>query len=210
MKTNLLLITATLLAFLRTAAAQNPIENELFPPDFLMSQRETLGLKEDQLRDIQAMVQDVQPKFETLKGQLEQRAKAFEEALRQAKPDITQTEEKLRAMLGQENEMKLLQMRFMLELRGKLTAEQVDKARELRQQGKAGNNPGDGLPQRLQAKFEKLRSIIEARAAGGNPPEDVVAKAREIQQLVQSGKPLDAEKELDALLSSLQETKSKP
>src|SRR5258708_4014650 len=104
MKTTLLLVATSLLAFLHTTTAQNPMESELFPPDFLFAQREALGLNESQLQDIQAIVQDVQPKFETLKGQLEERAKAFQEALHQAKPDIALTEEKLRKMLAQENE----------------------------------------------------------------------------------------------------------
>jgi Spy/CpxP family protein refolding chaperone len=187
----------------------NPFEMELFPPEFLISQHEALGLTETQLQDLQAVMQDTQPKFESLKGELEERAKALKDALHQTKPDIAQTEEKLRTMLSKENEMKLLQVHLMLTLRDKLTPEQVEKARQLRPHF---NNAGatDDLRKRLQAKFEKLRDIIEARAAGGAPPEDIVAKAREIQELMQSGKPFDAEKKLDALLSSLTAQNAKP
>ena len=135
MKTTLL-AAASLLAFLahHAFAAPIPIESELFPPDFLFAQRDALGLSETQLQDFQAIVQDVQPKFEALKGQLEERAKAFQEILHQPKPEIAQVEEKLRNKLAQENEMKVLQVRLMLDLRSKLTTEQVDKARQLRPQ----------------------------------------------------------------------------
>jgi Spy/CpxP family protein refolding chaperone len=209
MKTTIQLFAILALAFVRASAAPNPIEAEFFPPDFLISQREALGLNESQFHDIQAIMQEAPAKFETLKSQLEERVRAFQEALHQAKPDVAQTEEKLRAMLAQENEMKLAQFRLMLSLRNTLTPEQLEKARQLRPQPQAGGGP-DGLPQRLQAKFERLKSVIEARASGGQPPDEIIGKAREIQQLVQNGKPQEAEQQLDALLSSLPEAKAKP
>jgi len=159
---------------------------------------------------MQALVQEVQPKYENLLGQLGQRTAAFQENLHTVKPDVAEAEEKLRAVLAPENEMKILQVRLMVNLRNKLTPEQVEKARQLRPQYAASSKPTDGLPQRLQAKFEKLRAAIEARAAGGQPPEELVAKAREIQKTVQDNKPLEAERELDALLSSLTDAKPKP
>jgi Spy/CpxP family protein refolding chaperone len=201
----------SLVAVAQEGHAPNPIEAELFPPDFLIAQREALGLNETQLQDLQAIVQDVQPKFESLKTQLEDRGKALKEALHQPHPDSAQAEDKMRALLAQETEMKLLQLRLMLGLRSKLTPEQVDKARQLRPQySGADHNPLEGLQQRLQAKFEKLKAAVEARAAGGQPPEELINKAHEIQQLVQNNKPLEAERQLDALLSTLPEAKPKP
>jgi Spy/CpxP family protein refolding chaperone len=214
MKTTLLPITIALVAFLHTAAAQNPIENELFPPDFLMAQREALGLNENQLQDIQAIVQDVQPKFETLRGQLEERVKAFQEVLHQPKPDVGQVEEKLRSMLTQENEMKLLQVRLMLDLRSKLATEQVDKARQLLRQQQltsaAANDPRQGLPERLQKKFEQLKAAVEDRAFGGALPDEIVKEVGEIQKLAQNGQPLEAERRIDQLIVQLREGKKKP
>jgi hypothetical protein len=189
----------------------NPIEQELFPPDFLFAQREALGLSEAQLQELQTIVQNAAPKFEDLKGLLEVRTKALHEALLESKPDIAQTDEKLRAMLAQENQMKIFQVHLLLTLREKLTGEQVQKARQLRPQFTPGStNPADGLAERLQGKFQKLRTLIEARAANGQPPEDIVSKARDIQQLVQNGKPLEAERKLDELLSTLAPEKARP
>jgi Spy/CpxP family protein refolding chaperone len=187
----------------------NPIEMELFPPELLFSQHEALGLSDTQMHELQATIQDAQPKFESLKGQLEERTKALKDALHQPKPDIAQTEEKLRTMLAEENEMKVFQLHLMLTLREKLTPEQVEKARQLRPHFN-GANPNQGLAERLQAKFAKLRGLVEARAAGGAPPEEIVAKAQEIRQLVEGGKPNDAERELDALLSTLETPNAKP
>jgi Spy/CpxP family protein refolding chaperone len=213
MKTTACLLTFCAFALLRATAAPNPIESEFFPPDFLFSQHEALGLNETQIKDLQAIVQDVQPKFESLKGQLEERVKTLQDALHQPNPDIPKTEEKLRAMLSQENEMKALQLHLLLTLRGKLTPEQVDKARQLRAQTASTSTSGDptnGLRERLQAKFEQLKTAVEAQAAGGQPPEETVAKAREIQQLVQDGKPQEAENQLDALLATMPNAKAKP
>lgn len=216
MKSYLCLTAIFAITLLRAVAEPNPVESELFPPDFLMAQREALGLNETQLQDIQAIVQDVQPKFETLKGQLEERGKAFHEALHQAKADTSQAEEKLRALLTQENEMKVLQVRLMLNLRSKLTPEQVEKARQLRQQqqqpqpGTAGSDPRIGLPERLGKKFEQLKTAMQERAFGGAPPEEIVKQVGEIQRLAQEGQPLEAERRIDLLIGQLREGKKKP
>jgi hypothetical protein len=209
MKSILPLVAAASLAFLSTSSAQNPAEADLFPPDFLMVQREALGLSDTQLQDIQALMQDVQPKFEALKGQLEERGKAFQESVHQPQPDIAQVEEKLRSLLAQENEMKVLQVRLMMSVRSKLTTEQIDKARQLRQQvaQAAGNDPHDGLAQRMQKKFEQLRTAIEERAFGGAPPEEIVKQVGEIQKLAQGGQPLEAERLIDQLIAKLREGK---
>jgi hypothetical protein len=208
MKTILSFLAAAALSCLPSALAQNPLESELFPPDFLMNQREVLGLNETQLQDIQAIVQELQPKFESLKGKLEERAKAFEEALHQAKPDIEQTEERLRAMLTQENEMKLLQVHLMLTVRGKLTAEQVEKARQLRtemQQQASAKDPRQGLAERLQKKFQQLKEAVQERASGGEPSEEIKKEVGEIQRLAQNGQPLEAEHRIDELIAKLRE-----
>jgi hypothetical protein len=212
MKTLVRLFFLLTAAMLNAAAAQNPIEAELFPPDFLLNQRESLGLTEDQLHAIQSIVGDAQPKFEALKGKLEQRVADLSEALRLPKPEVAQTEEKLRALLTDENEMKLLQLRLMLTLRNSLTLEQVTKARELRRQAPPGasGDPREGLAERLQKKFEQLRTALDQRAFGGESPTDLVTAVEEIQRLAQGGQPLEAERRIDALLVRLRGEKSKP
>jgi Spy/CpxP family protein refolding chaperone len=219
MKTTLPIIALSLLALCRATAAPNSFESELFPPDFLMNQHEAIGLNETQLHEIQSVVQDAQPKFETLKSELEDRGKSLQDAVHQPTPDMAKTEELLRAFLPKENEMKLLQFHLLLTLRSKLTPDQVAKARELRAQSTSLSNsnsnsnasdPNEGLRDRLQKKFEQLKTAVQARAAGGQPPDDIIAKAHEIQQLVQDGKPQEAEKQLDALLATLPGAKPNP
>jgi hypothetical protein len=215
MKRTIHLIAALAFALLRTASAQSPIEAEMLPPDFLISQREALGLEESQVQAIQAVIQEVGPQFEKHKQVLEERTRAVQEALHQPKQDIDQTMEKVRALVTQENEMKLLQMRTMLTLRSKLTPEQLEKARPMRMHqmqqmmaaraagGPGGGNPGGEAHQRLQHKFEQLHKIIQERAAGGQPPEEIVKRAQEVHQLVQAGKLEEAERMLSEILEQL-------
>jgi Spy/CpxP family protein refolding chaperone len=214
MKITTLIITFFTLALLLlpAKAADNSFESELFPPDFLYSQREALGLNETQLHDIQAVVQDVQPKFEAVKGQMEERGKAFRDALHEANPDIAQTEDKLRTMLTQENEMKVLQIHLMLTLRSKLTPDQVAKARELRQQARqtSASDPRQGLPERLQKKFQQLKAALDQRGSVDALPEEIVKQVKEIQSLAQGGQPLEAERKVDQLISQLGDGKPKP
>ena len=216
MKNHLCLSALFAITLLRaTAAEPNPVEASMFPPEFLFSQREALGLDETQLKTMQAVIQDVQPKFEKHKTEMQEKAAALQEALRQAKPDLDQTEEKLRAVLAQEAELKTLQLRTMLALRNTLTEAQIDKARQLRQQMASSQTPGNGdprmgLPERLGKKFEQLKIAMQERAFEGQPPEEIVKQVGEIQHLAQEGQPLEAERRIDLLITQLREGKPKP
>jgi Spy/CpxP family protein refolding chaperone len=212
MKSHLCLSAIFAMTLLRAAAEPNPVEATMFPPEFLFSQREALGLDETQLQALKAVVEDAQPRFEALKGPMQEKSTALQAALQQAKPDLDQTVEKLREVLKQEAEIKTLQLRTMLALRNSLTEAQFEKARQLKQQmmQAAGNNdPHMGLPERLGKKFEQLKTAMQERAFEGAPPEEIVKQVGEIQHLAQEGQPLEAERRIDLLIIQLREGKTK-
>ena len=209
---SLLLPAAAAILSAAPAKAQNPVESQLFPPDFLISQRDALGLSDDQLQQLQSIVKEVQPKYEALKSKMEPEAAALRDALGQTKPDAADAEGKLRTLLTDENEMKLLQLRLMLSLRDNLTTEQVDKARELRKKVQAKNSAGDMkqvLMEHLQNKFRELKTALDDRDFGNESPQDVAAAVGEIQRLAKGGDPLEAEKQIDNLLTKMRGAKPK-
>jgi len=207
-----LIPAATAFLSVAPAQAQNPVESQLFPPDFLLSQREAIGLSVDQLQQLQSIVKDIQPKFEALKSKMEPESAALREALGQTKPDAAETEGKLKALLADENEMKLLQLRLMLAIRNNLTPEQLEKARELKKQAQRkpeGADTRQAMMEHLQKKFLELKSALDDRDFGKESPEDVASAVQEIQRLARSGEPLEAEKQIDNLLTKIHGGKSK-
>ena len=208
MKTIVRLFVVLAATMLNASEAENPIEAELFPADFLLAQREPLGLTEEQLRAVQSAVGEVKPRFEELRGKLDGRVADLREALSLPKPEAAQAEEKLRILLADENEMKLLQLRLMLTLRDHLTPEQVTKARELRRQAlpKAPPEAADAVRQRIIAKVESVKEGVQKWAAGGRDPSDMAKMMQEkVKPLLDAGKVGEAEAELDRLLEQLKQ-----
>jgi len=205
------------LALLSSAFGLNPIESELFPPEFLAAQHEALGLSEAQIKTLQAVVGEVGPQFDGEKSKLEGQMAALEAELKKEKIDGGAVEEKLRAMLQKETEMKMLQFHTLIKLREMLTPEQVAKARQLRQQAPAKGgaasvvprDPKDGLIERLQGKFKQLKIALDTRAFGGESPDKLAAEIAELTRLAREGEPLEAERRIDALIERLHGGKGK-
>ena len=204
----LLALIALYLAPMKAAAQE--LDAEIFPPEFLFAQREALGLSDAQLQAMDAAMQAVRGDFEKLKGQLDERAKALQEVLHQPQPGAKQAEEKLRALLAQESEVKLLHMLTMLKVRSQLTPEQLEKARQLHSQAAAQATADAGQRDRIQHKLEQLRDVAKARTETGELPPDTMERARQIQQMLMDNKGAEAEHELDELLSKIGEAKPKP
>jgi Spy/CpxP family protein refolding chaperone len=193
----------------RAAAAPEGLEAEIFPPEFLNAHREAIGLSEAQIQAIGATVQEAEASFQQHKSQLDDRAKALQEVLRQPQPEAAQAEEKLRALLAQENEIKVAHLRIMLKVRSQLTAEQLTKARAVRDQLVAQAASESEVRERLQKKLQQLRTAVEARATGGQVPQEIVDRAGQIQQLLRDGKVPEAERQLDELLGQVTGEKPK-
>ncbi len=187
------------------AIAAEALDAELFPPEFLIAQRDAIGLTDTQLQAMDATMQAARGDFEKLKAQLDERARALQEVLHQSQPDAKQAEEKLRALLAEENEVKLLHMLTMIKLRSQLTPEQLEKARSLHSQLVAGATAEAGQRDRIQHKLEQLRDATKARADSGDLPPETMERARQIQQMLMDNKGAEAEHEIDELLKKIGE-----
>src|SRR5687767_6267057 len=96
------------LAVARVGVAAEGLDAELLPPEFLFTQRDALGLSDAQLQAIKEAMERARGDFEKHKAQVDERAHALKEILRQPDPDVAQVEEKLRALLIKETDVKLL------------------------------------------------------------------------------------------------------
>ncbi|MGB8168475.1 MAG: periplasmic heavy metal sensor [Chthoniobacteraceae bacterium] len=188
-------------------AAGEALDSELFPAEFLSAQREALGLSEAQLQAIDELMGSAKSAFEENKRQLDEAARALQTLLKEDQPDPDKADEKLRAVLDHEGDIKLLHMNTLLAVRHVLTPAQLAKARQLRDDLMAKAATNADQRKRLEKKLEDLRAAIHARFKDGAVPPELVERAKEIQQLMNESKEAEAERKAEEVISSLDKAK---
>ena len=179
------------------------LDDELFPAEFLAAQREALALTEAQLQTIDGLMQGAKTAFDEDKRLLEEAAKALQTLLKQDQPDDVQVDEKMRAVLDLEGDIKMLHLHTLLAVRRELSPAQLAKARQLRDQRIAQTAAAEGQKQRMEKRLEELRAAIHQRAEAGPLPVEVVERAHEVQELMQAGKDAEAEKKVEEIFALL-------
>jgi hypothetical protein len=167
-------------------------------------------VSDDQIRAIGEIVKQYQPVFTEAKRQLDEAVGAMQKLLRTDQPGEAQTEEKMHAVLDCEGEIKMLQLRMLLAIRGELSVEQLGKARQLRDQIMARNAAETSRHERVEKKLEQLREAIKKQSPDGTVPTETAARAKGIYELLTAGKETEAEKQIDDLLGQLGVGKAKP
>lgn len=192
------------------APASEAVDAELFPAEFLFKQRDTLGISDPQIQAIGGIMQQAKPLFDEGKRQLDEAMGVLQKILRIDRPDGTEAEEKMRAVLDCEGEIKMLQLRTLLAVRAELTPEQLVKARQLRDELIARNAADVGRRERVEKKLEQLRAAIKTKSAAGEVAPEMVARAKGIYELLTAGKDDDAEKQIDEFLGQIGDGKARP
>jgi Spy/CpxP family protein refolding chaperone len=204
-----LLLAIVILACSPASRASEALDAELFPPEFLANQREALGLSDAQMQAIEELMRGAKTAFDENKRLLEEAARALQTVLKQDRPDTAQVDEKMRAVLDLEGDIKMLHLHTLLAVRGQLSTEQLAKARQLRDQRMAQAAAEAGQRERLDKRLEELRAAIRTRSEAGPIPPEVIERAREVQELIKAGKDADAEKKVDEIFSLLGGAKPK-
>lgn len=190
--------------------AGEALDAELFPAEFLSAQREALGLSEAQLQGIDELMRAAKTAFDEGKRKLDEAALTLQTLLKEDQPDPDKADEKMRAVLDHEGDLKMLHLQTLLAVRRQLTPAQLAKAREIRDQLMAKAAATASQRQRIEKKLEDLRTAIHTRYGGGDVPPQVVESARVIQQLLNEGKEADAERKTDETLTFVNSSKPKP
>jgi hypothetical protein len=206
----LVAILASFGLLLSGAAASDAVDAELFPAEFLYKYREKIGITEDQLKVIAGIMREAQPAFDEGKRQLEEAASALQKILREDRPNDDEADEKMRALLDCEGEIKMHQLRTLLAVRAQLKPEQLAKARELRDQLIAQAKSETSQRERVNKKLEQLRTAIRTRSESGEIGPEIIEGAKGIYEMLNAGKEAEAEKRIDDLLGKVGDAKPKP
>ena len=130
-------LLACLLIVCSTASGQqtpgpDPIAENLFPPDVVLSNQKAIGLDDAQRNYVRSEVLKAQTRFTELQFQLQDAMETLVGLLKQNPVDEAQVITQLDKVLNAEREVKRTQIALMVRIKNKLTPEQQVRLRQLR------------------------------------------------------------------------------
>ena len=134
MKKLLLLLIATT-AFAQQPPQQpqdDPIGQQLFPPELIMSQTQKLHIDDKQRATIKSEVQRAQSKFFDLQWELKEASDAMVQLLQQTPVDEARVLEQADKVMGYERDIKKIHLSMLIRIKNALTADQIAQLRQIR------------------------------------------------------------------------------
>jgi len=122
-----------LILFLSTAALaqqppqpqDDPIGQQLFPPELIMSQSQKLHLDDKQRATIKTEVQRAQSKFFDLQWELKEASDTMVQLLQQTPVDEAAVLQQADKVMGYEREIKKIHLAMLIRIKNSLTRDQV-------------------------------------------------------------------------------------
>jgi len=191
----------------KAKAAADPFAGAFFPPEMVLLARDRIALTPQQRADLQARMEQTKARSEELRVRLEHETGALAALAKPEHVDEAALGAQLDKVLDAERELKHLHVGVLAAIKNLLTPEQQAQLRQLVQDG--GTQLQAATRQRLTEKVERVKQGAQSWAASGRDP-SVIARTMEekVKPLLDSGKVMEAEAELDRLLELLKpETK---
>jgi Spy/CpxP family protein refolding chaperone len=180
----------------------DPLAGAFYPPELILMAHSEIGLTQEQQDVLHARVQKMQPRSDELRQQLEKETAALSALARQDKVDEAAIAAQLDRVLDVERELKHLHISLLAGIKNLLTAEQLTKLREIEKGG--GAQFDEEMRRRLTDKVARVEAGAHAWEASGRDTSAIALAMQErVKPLLDSGKPIEAEAELDRLLGQL-------
>src|SRR5437773_11284407 len=110
----------------------DPIGQQLFPPEMIMGQSQRLHLDDKQRTLIKTEVQRAQSKFFDLQWELKELSDTMVQLLQQTPIDEARVLEQADKVMGLEREIKKIHLSMLIRIKNSMTAEQIGQLRQLR------------------------------------------------------------------------------
>jgi Spy/CpxP family protein refolding chaperone len=131
-----------LILFLSTAALaqqppqpqDDPIGQQLFPPELIMSQSQKLHLDDKQRATIKTEVQRAQSKFFDLQWELKEASDTMVQLLQQTPVDEAAVLQQADKVMGYEREIKKIHLAMLIRIKNSLTRDQVAELMQMRRE----------------------------------------------------------------------------
>ncbi len=132
----LALLVVSPVALSEGPAPADPLGDNLFPPDLILSSQAAIGLTDAQKADVRAEVLKVQPRFTELQWKLQDAMDGLKTLLAAPTADEAKVLEALDRVLAVERDLKRSQIGLMVRLKNLLSPEQQGKLRQAKARGK--------------------------------------------------------------------------
>ena len=190
----------TIGAFAAEKGAGDPFQELFIPPELLLMHQEELGISGEQRDSIRARQEKFQTESERMQKELEKQRDELNALLKRKDAMEGELLAAFEKLLDRERDLRKAQVTFMIEVRKLLSAEQRQKASELKK------SPRLGKPE-FEARFkEKLERIQEGAQALGNAGVDaseVATLMEDFDPLMKQAKFKEAEAVLDRALKMI-------
>ena len=200
--TALLVSACSLLAADKPAHQADPFAGAFFPPELILQAREQIGMSQQQLEAFQARVVKTQSQSEELRKKLDLESAALATLAKPERVEEAAILAQLDKVLDAERELKHLHISLVVAIKNLLTPEQQAKLQEMIKDG--GAQFAEATRNRLTEKMDRVKAGAQAWADSGRDPSDVLRNMEQkFKPLIDAGKVVEAEAELDRALEQL-------
>lgn len=205
MKSTLLVLLAALLplgAMLGADSPGDPLAGEFFPPELVILAHYQIGMTQQQQEAFRIRVEKMQQRSDELRDRLGRETAALSTLAKQKRVDEAVIIAQLDKVLDAEREVKHLHVGLLVAIRNLLTPEQQAKLRQIAASG--GAQLAEAARQRLTRKVQDVQSGAQRWGENGRDP-SAIAQAMEhkVKPMLDAGKVIEAEAELDRILELL-------
>ena len=199
----ILLLAATLP--LLAADKPDPFAGAFFTPELVFLARDHIGMTQGQQEAFRDRVGKTQSRSDELRVKLERETAAFATLAKQERLDEAAIIAQLDKVLDAERDLKHLHIGLVVAIKNLLTSEQQTKLREIAKDD--GRQLAEAARKRLTDKVGSVQAGMQKWAESGRDPSAIGKKMEEkVNPLLNAGKVIDAEAELDRLIELLKPT----
>jgi periplasmic protein CpxP/Spy len=186
----------------------DPLAGAFFPPELVFLARDQIGLTQKQENVFRDRVEKMQIHSEELRVKLERETAALAALANQEHVDEAAIIAQLDKVLDAEREVKHLHVGLGVAIKNLLTPEQQAKLREIAKGVGKGSvafrQLEEATSKRFAEKIERVKAGVERWQADGRDPSSIAqAMEEKFKPLIDAGKVMEAEAELDRLLEQL-------
>ncbi len=182
--------------------AADPFAGAFFPPELVLLAGDRIALTPQQREAFHARMEKTKLRSDELRAKLEHETAALLVLAKQDRVDEAAIGAQLDKVLDVERELKHLHVGAAVAVKNLLTPEQQAKLREIAKDG--GARLIAATRKRLTEKVERVNQGVRKWADSGRDPSAILKTMEEkVKPLLDAGKVIEAEAELDRLLERL-------
>ena len=171
-------------------------------PELVLLARNPIALSQQQQEALRDRVATAQPRSEELRVKLERETAALATLAKPEHVDEAELIAQLDKVLDAERELKHLHIGLLVAIKNLLTPEQQTQLREIAKEG--GTQLAEATRNRLTDKVAQVQAGMQKWQISGRDPSSIgKAMEEKVKPLLDAGKPIEAEAELDRVIELL-------